>query len=121
MGCIQVYKWDRNTKQKQFMHSFKSHTKAIASLNTCLFNSTYIVTASLDGSIKIWCLEKMIEIYSFEVWSQADGTLGDSMDKIEMIDDKIYAIFLKGHSNAIQIGQISHLASSFFISKPIIE
>lgn len=75
----------------------------------------------MDGLIKIWCLDKMIEIYTFEVWSQADGGIGDAMDKIEMIDDKIYAIFLKGHSNAIQIGQISHLASSFFISKPLIE
>jgi len=43
----------------------------------------------------------MIEIYTFEVWSQADGGIGDTMDKIEMIDDKIYAIFLKGHTNAI--------------------
>ena len=83
------------------MHSFKSHTKAIASLNTCEFNNTYIVTASLDGLIKIWCLEKMIEIYTFEVWSQAEGSMGDQMEKIEMINDKIYAIFLKGHTNAI--------------------
>lgn len=63
----------------------------------------------------------MIEIYSFEVWSSADGGLTDIMEKIELIDDRIYAIFLKGHSNAIEVGQISHLASSFFISKPAIE
>jgi hypothetical protein len=46
----------------------------------------------------------MIEIYSFEVWSSADGGLGGQMDKIELIDDRIYTIFLKGHSNAIEVG-----------------
>jgi len=76
MGSIQVFKWDRKTSQKQFMHSFKSHTKAISSLVPAHTNDNYIVTSSLDGTIKIWCLEKMIEIYSFEVWSSADGGLG---------------------------------------------
>jgi WD40 repeat protein len=86
------------------MHSFKSHTKAISSLVPAHTNENYIVTSSLDGTIKIWCLEKMIEIYSFEVWSSADGGLGGQMDKIELIDDRIYTIFLKGHSNAIEVG-----------------
>ena len=43
------------------------------------------------------------------------------MDKIELIDDKVYAIYLKGHSNAIQIGMISHLTRCFFIDKPLIQ
>lgn len=96
-----MFKWDR-TDTKQSMGSCKpSHTKAISSLYKSTLNPAYIVSASLDGFIKIWCLEKMIEIYSFEVYSQADGGIGDTMDKIELIDDKIYAIYLKGHSNAI--------------------
>lgn len=119
-GQIKVFKWDR-TESKQTMHSFKSHTKAISSLSKTSLNPAYIVSASLDGFIKIWCLEKMIDIYHFEVYSQADGGLGDTMDKVEMIDDNIYAIYLKGHSNAIEIGTISHLTTCFFISKPLIE
>jgi WD40 repeat protein len=82
MGCIHVFKWDRKTRIKQFMHTFKSHTKAISSLNKVHANENYIVTASLDGSVKIWCLEKMIEIYSFDVWASGDGGLGDQMEKI---------------------------------------
>jgi WD40 repeat protein len=69
MGCIEVHKWDRKTKAKHFMHSFKSHTKAISTLNSASTNENYIVSSSLDGTIKVWCLEKMIEIYSFEVYN----------------------------------------------------
>jgi WD40 repeat protein len=116
-----VYKWDFKQTKKQFMHTFKSHTKAITSLKRCHTNENYVVTASLDGTIKMWCLEKMIEIYSFNVVESGDGGLGDQMESILLIDDRLYAIFLKGYSNAIKIGQISHLATSFFISKPIIE
>jgi WD40 repeat protein len=107
-----VYKWDFKQTKKQFMHTFKSHTKAITSLKRCHTNENYVVTASLDGTIKMWCLEKMIEIYSFNVVESGDGGLGDQMESILLIDDRLYAI---------KIGQISHLATSFFISKPIIE
>lgn len=86
------------------MHSFKGHTKAITGFSLCHTNENYIVTASLDGSIKIFCLEKMIEIFSFEVWSSGESGLGDNLDKVELIDDRIYAIYLKGHCNAIEIG-----------------
>ena len=37
---------------------------------------------------------------------------------IKLINDHIFAIFSKGPSNRIEIGQISHLATSYFISKP---
>ena len=67
LGRIVVYKWDRKTKEKHFMHEFKNHTKAITCLNPMRALGSYIVTASLDGTVKIWCLEMMIELYSFEV------------------------------------------------------
>jgi hypothetical protein len=103
-GKLRVFKWDRKTVQKQFMHEFQAHTKAIATLNPCRFNENYTASASLDGNIKLWCLEKMIEIYSFPVWSSAEGGLGEEMERITLIDDRIYALFLKGHTNAIEIG-----------------
>ena len=37
---------------------------------------------------------------------------------ISLINDHIFAIFSKGPCNRIEIGQISHLATSYFISKP---
>ena len=104
IGWIHVYKWDFKQTKKQFMHTFKSHTKAITSLKRCHTNENYVVTASLDGTIKMWCLEKMIEIYSFNVVESGDGGLGDQMESILLIDDRLYAIFLKGYSNAIKIG-----------------
>ena len=59
----------------------------------------------------------MIELYSFEV-SESDSSFGSEMDHIELIDDRIYTIFYKGHETVIEVGTISHLVSSFFISKP---
>ena len=86
------------------MHEFQAHTKGITTLNPCRFNDNYVVSSSLDGYIKLWCLEKMIEIYSFPVWSSAEGGLGEEMERITLIDDRLYAIFLKGHNNAIEVG-----------------
>lgn len=65
LGRILVYKWERKTKEKQFMHEFKNHSKPIMCLNPVKANPSYIVSASLDGSVKIFCLEEMIELYSF--------------------------------------------------------
>lgn len=56
-GHIVIYKWDRKfPEQKQFMHEFKAHTKAITQMKHMNSNSSYLVTGSLDGNIKIWCL-----------------------------------------------------------------
>lgn len=85
-GRILVFKWDRKSREKHFMHEFKSHTKPITCVNPMHHNQTYIVTAALDGTIKVWCLEKMIELYSFEVGqgeaSTGGGGGGDGMESI---------------------------------------
>lgn len=82
-------------------------------------NPTYCVTSSLDGSIKIFCLEMMIELYSFQV-SESESCKTNGMENIQLIDDRIYAIFTGGHQTAIEVGTVSHLVSSFYISKPIV-
>ena len=65
LGRIFIYKWDRKTKEMRPMHEFKNHSKPVTCLKPVKDNPTYIVSASLDGSIKIYCLEMMIELYSF--------------------------------------------------------
>ena len=87
-------------------------------------NFSNFVSASLDGSIRIWSLDKLIELYKFEIdqSSQGNNLGGENMQNqivnIKLINDHIFAIFSKGPSNRIEIGQISHLATSYFISKP---
>jgi len=34
-------------------------------------NQTF-VSASIDGTIRIWCLEKLIELYSFDLTSETN-------------------------------------------------
>ena len=79
------------------------------------------MSGGLDGVIKIWDLERMIEIYSFEVHTNSDEGAVDELYKLQLINDRLYAIFTKGHQNSIEIGQIPHLVNSFFISKPVIQ
>ena len=89
--------------------------------------STYFVSASLDGKLRIWCIEKMIELYCFDIqmdspvqnsgMGSASGPQQDNSMKVmdvKLISDKVYAMIFK---RFIEIGLISHLASSYFISK----
>ena len=127
-GNISVYKWDHRQGTKQFMHTFKGHSRAVTSLKLIKSNQasnfSNFVSASLDGSIRIWSLDKLIELYKFEIdQSNQGGNLGgenmsNQIVNIKLINDHIFAIFSKGPCNRIEIGQISHLATSYFISKP---
>ena len=102
------------------MHTFSGHSKAVTGMQQSSHNENYIVSGGLDGVIKIWDLERMIEIYSFEVHTNSDEGAVDELYKLQLINDRLYAIFTKGHQNSIEIGQIPHLVNSFFISKPVI-
>jgi WD40 repeat protein len=108
---------DGKPQRDTFVHEFKGHSKAITGMKHMASNESYLVTSSMDGSIKIWCLEKMIELYSFQVNKQ-DGAFDDQMENIVLLDDRIYALFNKGFSCNVEVGSISHLVSSFYISKP---
>ena len=61
----------------------------------------------------------MIELYSFAV-AKTDGAFDDVMDNLVLIDDRMYALFYKGYSTNVEIGSISQLVNSFFISKPLV-
>ena len=67
-GNINVYKWmDISQGEKQFMHTFNSHSRAITSMRMVGNGSSNFVSTSLDGSVRMWCLDKLIELYCFEI------------------------------------------------------
>ena len=45
----------------------KGHSRKVTSLAPIKGKSTYFVSASLDGKLRIWCIEKMIELYCFDI------------------------------------------------------
>ena len=96
---------------------FKGHSRKVTSLAPVEGKSTYFVSASLDGKVRIWCLEKMIELYCFDIALDSpvqNSALADSIMDVKLISEKIYAMIFKSF---IEIGLISHLASSYYISK----
>ena len=59
------------------MHTFKGHSRAVTSLKLIQSNQasnfSNFVSASLDGSIRIWSLDKLIELYKFEIDQSSQG------------------------------------------------
>lgn len=134
-GNIRIYKWDSKNRTKKYIHTLKGHTRAITSLFAIPPRKTYktqnnnkawfsketmeqstVVSAGVDGTIRIWCLEKLIELYSFDLHNQGLGYQGEIMH-VQLLSDKIFSVFAKDHVNRVDVGQISHLATSYFISK----
>ena len=62
--------------KKQFMHTFNSHNRAITSMRMVSGGHPTFVSTSLDGTVRLWCLDKLIELYCFEI-DQSDK--GDAM------------------------------------------
>jgi len=59
----------------------------------------------------------MIELYCFDIAMDSpvqNFAMADSIMNVKLINDKIYAMIFKSF---IEIGLISHLASSYYISK----
>jgi len=59
----------------------------------------------------------MIELYCFDIQLDSpvqNSAMADSIMHVKLINDKIYAMIFK---SGIEIGLISHLASSYHISK----
>lgn len=99
------------------VHVFKGHSRTVTSLAPIKSKSTYFVSSSTDGKVRIWCFEKMIELYCFDITANSpvqNSAMADSIMNVKLINDKIYAMIFKSF---IEIGLISHLASSYYISK----
>lgn len=54
-------------KSSKSIHVFKGHSRRVTSLKPIQGKSTSFVSASLDGKLRIWCIEKMIELYCFDI------------------------------------------------------
>ena len=121
LGHMLVFKWDFKAQHEkpQLMHTFKGHSRTVTSMK--LINSSYssFVSASLDGSIRVWCLDKFICLYTFQTDQIQSNSLGTKISDMRMLNDKVFAILSK-NPNKVTIGQISHLAKSYFISTPLI-
>jgi len=64
------------------IHVFKGHSRRVTSLAPIASKNTYFVSASLDGKLRIWCIEKMIELYCFDICIDSPVTnngMGDTI------------------------------------------
>ena len=65
----------KKADKPQLMHTFKGHSRAVTSMRLIkrsvkssdpseIYDSSF-VSASLDGTIRIWCLDKFIQLHHF--------------------------------------------------------
>ena len=47
------------------MHTFKGHSRTVTSMRLIKDSYSSFVSASLDGSVRVWCLDKFIQLYTF--------------------------------------------------------
>ena len=97
------------------MHTFKGHSRTVTSMKLIKDSYSSFVSASLDGSIRVWCLDKFIQLYTFQTDQIQSNALGTKGTDIKLLDDRVFAVMSKGPIK-VTIGQISHLAKSYFIS-----
>ena len=75
-GNINVYKWiDFKYGKKQFMHTFNNHSRVITSMRMVSTGAPTFVSTSLDGSVRMWCLDRLIELYTFEIDQSDKGNM----------------------------------------------
>lgn len=66
LGHMLVFKWDFKMATKQIMHTFKGHSRMVTQMKLIKDSYSSFVSASLDGSVRVWCLDKFIQLYSFQ-------------------------------------------------------
>jgi WD40 repeat protein len=77
------FKSTKNTKSKRkLIHSYNGHTKKVTSLCTHPINTMFI-SASLDNTVRIWCLDKFTELYCFNLIA--------GLTNIKLLNDKLFA------------------------------
>ena len=99
--------------------TFKGHTRRVTDIRAVRSAvSNTFVSASLDGTVRIWCLDKLIELYAFDIGSgNSDSRMDDKLINVMLLNAHTYALFFSGQLNAVEVGQISHLAHSYHISR----
>lgn len=95
-------KLGKNLKSKsKLIHSYTGHTKKVTSLVNHQINTIFI-SASLDNTVRIWCLDKFTELYCFNLVA--------GLTNIKLLNDKLFACF---YYDKIKIYKLQHLAQSF--------
>jgi WD40 repeat protein len=92
----------------KFIHTFKGHTRGVTSMMAVRTNTasgnTY-VSASLDGTVRVWCLDKLISLYVFDInEGNSDARKDEKLSNIMMINAHTYALFYAGVENSVEIG-----------------
>lgn len=64
-GNICVHKL--NMEDQGIMHTFQGHKKACVSINE--YSSNLIISASLDSTARIWCIQTFTHHYTFQLSS----------------------------------------------------
>lgn len=58
--------------------------------------NTY-VSSSLDGTVRVWCLDKLISLYVFDInEGNSDARKDDKLTNIMMLNPHTYALFYAG-------------------------
>ena len=96
VGHMLVFKWDYRKQDKQMMHTFKGHSRTVTSMRLIRGSYSSFVSASLDGSVRVWCLDKFIQLYTFQTDQIQSNSLGSRVTDIQLLDDRVFAIMSKG-------------------------
>jgi len=83
------------------IHSYTGHSKKVTSLMNHSVNTIFI-SASLDNTVRIWCLDKFTELYWFHLVA--------GITDIKLLNDKLFAWF---YYDKVKICKLQHLAHSF--------
>lgn len=77
------FKTIKTSKSKRkLIHSYTGHTKKVTSLVNHPI-STMFISASLDNTVRIWCLDKFTELYCFNLVA--------GITNITLLNDKLFA------------------------------
>ena len=56
---------NREVEKPQLMNTFKGHSRSVTSMKLIRSSEASFVSASLDGTIRIWCLDRFIQLHHF--------------------------------------------------------
>ena len=103
MGELVVYKWDTTAT---LVTDFKGLNKSIKSLARHPFRLNQFITASLDSTIRIWCLEKFACQYVLKIPFE--------IKNIKMMDNLQFAAI---ELHQIQIGKLQDIVQMMHLAQ----
>lgn len=102
MGDGDYKTFKSNKTKRKLIHSYTGHTKKVTCLVNHPTNKTIFISASLDNTVRIWCLDKFTELYCFNLIA--------GITNIKLLNDRLFACF---YFDKIKVYKLQHLAHSF--------